>query len=147
MVPSFPNFFMLYGPNTNGGAIVTHLEAQIGYVVAAIKYQIRHRYSALYIDKAITEKYNTILQDRLKGTSFDGVHNYYTSPSGRIITQWSDGAILYSVATRLLRSVAWRGERVVRSSFKPPIVLPVDGEYEHEAIGDDLQKILQASEV
>jgi cation diffusion facilitator CzcD-associated flavoprotein CzcO len=147
MVPSFPNFFMLYGPNTNGGAIVTHLEEQIRYVSAAIKYQIRHRYSALYVDESITAAYNAILQERLKGTSFDGVNNYYASASGRIITQWSDGAIVYGVATRLLRRIAWRGKRVVRSSVKPPIVLPVDGEYQHEAIDGDLQKILQASEV
>lgn len=147
MVPSFPNFYMLYGPNTNGGAIVTHLEAQIRYVVAAIKHQIRHRYTALYIDESMTETFNAVLQERLKGTSFDGVNNYYTSSSGRIITQWSDGAIVYSVATHVLRRIAWRGKRIVRSAVKPPIVLPVDGEYEHEAIGDSLQKILQASEV
>ena len=27
-VPDFPNFFMLYGPGTNGGEIVTMLESQ-----------------------------------------------------------------------------------------------------------------------
>jgi cation diffusion facilitator CzcD-associated flavoprotein CzcO len=147
MVPSFPNFFMLYGPNTNGGAIVTHLEEQIRYVIAAIKYQIRHRYTALYVDESITAKYNAVLQERLKGTSFEGANNYYASASGRIITQWSDGAIIYGLATRLLRRIAWRGKRVVRSSAETPVVLPVDGEYQHEAIGGDLQKILQASEV
>lgn len=147
MVPSFPNFFMLYGPNTNGGAIVTHLEEQIRYVVAAIKYQMRNGYSALYVDEAITAAYNAILQDRLKGTSFDGVNNYYASASGRIITQWSDGAIVYGAATRLLRRVAWRGKRVVRSSVKPRVVLPVDGEYEHTPIDDELEMILQANEV
>ncbi|MDR5699095.1 flavin-containing monooxygenase [Agromyces aerolatus] len=147
MVPSFPNFFMLYGPNTNGGAIVTHLEEQIRYVVAAIKYQVRNGFSALYVDEAITAAYNAILQDRLKGTSFDGVNNYYASASGRIITQWSDGAIVYGVATRLLRRVAWRGKRVVRSSVKPPVVLPVDGAYEQTPIDDELEMILQANEV
>lgn len=146
MVPSFPNFFMLYGPNTNGGAIVTHLEEQIRYVVAAIRHQIRHRFSALYVDESITEVYNALLQERLKGTSFDGVSNYYTSPSGRIITQWSDGAIVYGLATRLLRRVAWRGKRVVRTSERPAVVLPVDSEYDHVAIDGDLQRILQVSE-
>lgn len=146
MVPSFPNFFMLYGPNTNGGAIVTHLEEQIRYVVAAIRHQIRHRFSALYVDESITEVYNALLQERLKGTSFDGVNNYYASPSGRIITQWSDGAIVYGLATRLLRRVAWRGKRVVRTSERPAVMLPVDSEYEHVAIDGDLQKILQVSE-
>ncbi|WP_166875148.1 NAD(P)/FAD-dependent oxidoreductase [Salinibacterium sp. ZJ450] len=147
MVPSFPNFFMLYGPNTNGGAIVTHLEEQCRWVVAAIKHQIRNRFSALYVDEAISEAYNVILQDRLKGTSFDGVNNYYAAPSGRIITQWSDGAIVYGLATRLLRRVAWRGKRIVRSSDRPPVVIPVDREPAGLPIDGELEMILQANEV
>ena len=31
-VPEFPNFFILYGPGTNGGEIVTMLESQAEYV-------------------------------------------------------------------------------------------------------------------
>ena len=34
-VPGFPNFFMLYGPGTNGGEIVTMLESQAEYAVRA----------------------------------------------------------------------------------------------------------------
>jgi cation diffusion facilitator CzcD-associated flavoprotein CzcO len=147
MVPNFPNFFMLYGPNTNGGAIVTHLEEQIRYVVAAIKHMVRARYSALNVDEPITEAYNAILQNRLKGASFDGANNYYASPSGRIITQWSDGAIVYGATLRLLRRIAWRGTRVVRSAVKEPVVLPVDREYTHQTIDKDTQKVLLASEV
>ena len=33
----FPNFFMLYGPGTNGGDIVSMLEAQAAYAVRAVK--------------------------------------------------------------------------------------------------------------
>ena len=36
-VPGFPNFFMLYGPGTNGGEIVMMLESQAEYAVRAIK--------------------------------------------------------------------------------------------------------------
>ena len=32
-VPQFPNFFMLYGPGTNGGEIVMMLESQAEYAV------------------------------------------------------------------------------------------------------------------
>lgn len=146
MVPSFPNFFMLYGPNTNGGAIVTHLEEQIHYVIAALKHFLRRDLSALYVDQAITEAYNAVLQNRLKGTSFDGVNNYYASSNGRIITQWSDGAIVYGAATRVLRHVAWRGRRVVRSAVAEPPVLPVDALGELTIDDEDLQQILTATE-
>lgn len=38
-VPSFPNFFILYGPNTNLGhnSIVYMLESQIAHVMRCIK--------------------------------------------------------------------------------------------------------------
>ena len=45
-VPGFPNFFMIYGPGTNGGEIVTMLESQAEYAVRAMKRMIaraRHR--------------------------------------------------------------------------------------------------------
>ena len=42
-VPGFPNFFMCYGPGTNGGEIVTMLESQADYAVRAIRRMIRKR--------------------------------------------------------------------------------------------------------
>src|SRR5579859_7629625 len=38
-VSGFPNFFMLYGPNTNlgGNSIIYMLESQIGYVLGALR--------------------------------------------------------------------------------------------------------------
>ena len=45
-MPGFPNFFMIYGPGTNGGEIVTMLESQAEYAVRAVKRMIaraRHR--------------------------------------------------------------------------------------------------------
>ena len=38
-VAGFPNFFMLYGPNTNlgGNSIIYMLEGQIGYVLGALR--------------------------------------------------------------------------------------------------------------
>ena len=44
-VPGFPNFFMLYGPNTNVGSnsVIFMLEAQARYIVRALKYMRRKR--------------------------------------------------------------------------------------------------------
>lgn len=142
MTPSFPNFFMLYGPNTNGGAIVTHLEAQAKYIVSAIKHIIRWNLSSLTVDKSITEKYNDVIQKRLSGASFDGANNYYTSASGRIITQWSDGALAYNLATRVLRHVAWHGRRIVPTTSKPLVVIPVDEDAPTPVTDADLENLL-----
>jgi hypothetical protein len=44
-VPDFPNFFMLYGPNTNVGSnsVIFMLEAQARYIVRALKHMRRKR--------------------------------------------------------------------------------------------------------
>ena len=46
-VPGFPNFFMLYGPNTNVGSnsVIFMLEAQARYIVRALKHMRRKRKS------------------------------------------------------------------------------------------------------
>ena len=147
MVPAFPNFFMLYGPNTNGGAIVTHLELQARYVVAAVKHMLRRRYTSLYVDEKITDKVNEIVQQRLRGASFDGVNNYYTSSSGRNITQWPDGAIIYGIATRVLRRLAWRGKRLVRSFASPEVVSRPEFTGPQRPSDSELQTLLMGTEV
>jgi len=113
MTSGFPNFFMMYGPNTNGGAIVTHLEAQADYVVAAIKLLARGAASSVEVRDSASQWFNSIIQQRLAGASFEGANNYYKSSTGRIVTQWTDGAILYSLLTKLLRRVTWKTANIV----------------------------------
>ena len=48
-MPEFPNFFMLYGPGTNGGEIVTMLESQSEYAVRAVKRMLRERVTAIEV--------------------------------------------------------------------------------------------------
>jgi len=48
-VPGFPNFFMLYGPGTNGGEIVIMLESQAEYAVRAIRRMTRERVTAVEV--------------------------------------------------------------------------------------------------
>ncbi|MGM7775779.1 flavin-containing monooxygenase [Arthrobacter sp. KNU-44] len=116
MTSGFPNFFMMYGPNTNGGAIVTHLEAQADYIVAAIKVLARGAATSVEVRDSVSQWFNSIIQQRLAGASFEGANNYYKSGTGRIVTQWTDGAILYSVLTKLLRRAAWKVRYIVPGS-------------------------------
>ncbi|MEV0685271.1 NAD(P)/FAD-dependent oxidoreductase [Nocardia sp. NPDC050378] len=116
LVPEMPNFFMMYGPNTNGGAIVTHLEAQAGYIASAVQHLQRTGATALEVSVRAHRIFNDVIQKRLSGTSFEKANNYYKSDSGRVITQWSDGAIIYSALTRVLRRVVWRTERLIEKS-------------------------------
>ena len=53
-VPGFPNFFMLYGPNTNVGSnsVIFMLEAQARYIVRALKHMRRRRRSYVAVRPA-----------------------------------------------------------------------------------------------
>ena len=101
-VPRFPNFYMLYGPNTNGGEIISHLERQAEYVVRALRRMDRDGVTAIEVRRRPFERYNRWLEGALAKTSWVDANNYYKSASGRIVTQWPYGALAYAAATRLL---------------------------------------------
>ncbi len=101
-VPGFPNFFMLYGPNTNGGEIVTHLERQAEYAVRAVKRMARSDVVAVDVKRSYYERYNRWLQQAMVGTAWTVSNNYYKSASGRIVTQWPYGSVPYGILTKTL---------------------------------------------
>jgi len=110
-VPGFPNFFMLYGPNTNGGEIVHHLEWQADYALRAIRRMVREGVTSVEVRRGASDLYNRWIQRRLRGTAWTESNNYYKTPSGRIVTQWPDGALLYGFLTKILGRLS---ERTVR---------------------------------
>lgn len=105
-VPGFPNFFILYGPGTNGGEIVTMLEAQAGYAARAVARMRRRRVTAIEVRPTFEAMWYRWLQWKMKGTSWTVSHNYFTSPTGKVVTQWPSGNLTYLVMTRLLGRIS-----------------------------------------
>jgi hypothetical protein len=105
-VAGFPNFFMLYGPGTNGGEIVTMLEAQARYAVRAVKRMRREGVTAIEVKPAFEARWWKWLQARMEGTSWTMSNNYFRSPTGKVVTQWPYGNLMYAVMTRLLGRVS-----------------------------------------
>jgi cation diffusion facilitator CzcD-associated flavoprotein CzcO len=105
-VPGFPNFFMLYGPGTNGGEIVTMLEAQAHYAVRATKRMARERVTAVEVKPRFEAEWYRWLQSKMDGTSWTMSRNYFTSPTGKVVTQWPYGNAIYSVLTKALGAVS-----------------------------------------
>lgn len=107
-VSGFPNFFMLYGPNTNQGAnsIVYILEAGARLVASAVSRLARH---GGYVDvRAEAEDlFNEQLSADLERTVWTRCDSYYRSPSGRIVTQWPNSELDYAKATWRLRPRDW----------------------------------------
>ncbi len=105
-VPDFPNFFMLYGPGTNGGELVSMLEAQAEYAVRALNRMTRRRVSAVEVRPVFEALWFVWLQSKMEGTSWTMASNYFRSSTGRIVTQWPSGNMVYRVATKVLGSVS-----------------------------------------
>lgn len=111
-VPGFPNFYILYGPNTNGGEIVSALQRQAEFAVRSIKRLRDGNVAAIEVRPGFYRRYNQWVQGAIAKTSWVLSNNYYKSPSGRVVTQWPYGAIIYALVTKLLRRPS---ERVVRT--------------------------------
>lgn len=99
-VPGFPNFYMLYGPNTNGGEVVSNLERQSEYAARSIK-RLRGDVASIEVRPAYFRNYNTWIQRGLAKTAWAKANNYYKTPSGKIVTQWPYGILVYAAVLRV----------------------------------------------
>ncbi len=87
----FPNLFMLYGPNTNGGnSIILMLEFQIQYMLRILEEAEKAGVDWLDVRREVMDEYNSTLQEELQSIAVwqAGANDYYRTASGRIVTQW-----------------------------------------------------------
>ena len=87
----FPNLFMLYGPNTNGGnSIILMLEFQIEYLLRLVDEANAVGSEWLDVRQEVMDEYNAGLQQELDGIGVwqVGASDYYRTPAGKIVTQW-----------------------------------------------------------
>ena len=101
-VPHFPNLYILYGPNTNGGEIVSALVRQAKYAVRSIKRLRNENVAGIEVRPWFYRRYNRWIQGAMAKTAWVQSNNYYKSASGRVVTQWPYGAIIYRAVTKLL---------------------------------------------
>jgi cation diffusion facilitator CzcD-associated flavoprotein CzcO len=110
-VPEFPNFFMLYGPGTNGGELVMTLESQAEYALRAVKRMIRERVTAIEVRPRFEAAWWRWLQSRMEGTSWTMTDNYFKGPTGRVVTQFPYSNLGYRVMTKAFGRISektWR---------------------------------------
>jgi cation diffusion facilitator CzcD-associated flavoprotein CzcO len=101
-VAGFPNFFILYGPNTNLGhsSIVYMLESQMRYVMRALFAMRRLRLRTLEVLPAVQERFNDRLQRAMRRTVWDrDCASWYKAPSGKGTTNWPGFTFAYRRAT------------------------------------------------
>jgi cation diffusion facilitator CzcD-associated flavoprotein CzcO len=107
-VSGFPNFFMLYGPNTNqgGNSIVYILEAGARLVASAVT-RLARRGGYLDVRPEAEKRYNDGLSADLERTIWTKCDSYFRSPTGRIVTQWPYTELEYARRTWRLRPRDW----------------------------------------
>jgi cation diffusion facilitator CzcD-associated flavoprotein CzcO len=86
----FPNLFMLYGPNTNNGSILTMIESQVNYALQQIKRISVENLAWMDVRPEPMAEFNDEIQEAIAGIKVwqAGCNGYYRTPSGRIVTQW-----------------------------------------------------------
>jgi cation diffusion facilitator CzcD-associated flavoprotein CzcO len=90
-VPDFPNLFLLYGPNTNGGtgSVIYTIEAGLGHVIAALRELDRADARRIEVRREAMEEYNRDLRAALTGTVWHtGCTNWYVDADGNDPNQW-----------------------------------------------------------
>lgn len=94
-VPGFPNFFMLYGPNTNAFANgpVVWGELQTRYALEWIKLMLTRDVRSVDVTQAAYDDFNSRLDERLGDSVWldDRQRSYYVNDFGRVATNgpWS----------------------------------------------------------
>ena len=110
-VPTFPNFYMLYGPGTNGGEIALNLRNQAAYARRAMKRMVREGVTAIEVKRSWADPYHAWLMSKMEDTAWAVSNNYFTTSAGKVVTQWPFSALDYGA---LLKTLGPRSEHVRR---------------------------------
>jgi cation diffusion facilitator CzcD-associated flavoprotein CzcO len=102
-VSGFPNLFMLYGPNTNLGhnSILVMIEAQVGYIIDAIRQMDALGVRRVDVKRAVMDEYNRWLQrDLAKSVWAADKQSWYKLADGTITNNWPHSTIRYRTLLR-----------------------------------------------
>jgi cation diffusion facilitator CzcD-associated flavoprotein CzcO len=100
-VSGFPNFFIMYGPNTNYMCVTWMLEQHAKYISRAIKRLLRTRRTAVDVRRGLMDFYNRRVGIALSRQTLDGeCNNYYHSASGRNVVTWPWRGSIYWLLSR-----------------------------------------------
>ncbi len=104
-VPEFPNFFMLYGPNTNlviNGSIIVMVECQVRYIVESLGQLVQSGHRTMSCRPEVHERYNEEI-DAANETMVWGVADvpsWYKNERGRVTQNWPFDLLTYWERTR-----------------------------------------------
>lgn len=102
-VAGFPNFFMLYGPNTNLGhnSIIFMIESQVRYIIQCLAQLEKQQADYLHVDDKKMSTFNNKIQQAIRNSVWDsGCSSWYKTASGKITNNWPHFTLQYWWQTR-----------------------------------------------
>ncbi len=92
-IPKFPNFFMLYGPNTNiviNGSIIYFSECGTNYILDCIKYLLDNSLGALSVKEQVCKEFNREIDvaNQKMAWGASSVNSWYKNSKGRVSQNW-----------------------------------------------------------
>ena len=111
-VPGYPNFFLMYGPNTNLGhnSIIFMIECQANYILRSLK-RLLGAAGALEVRREAMARYQARLERDLARTVWAaGCRSWYKTAAGKVTNNWSGYTLQYW----------WRTLRPRLADFRAP---------------------------
>ncbi len=104
-VPNFPNFFLLYGPNTNivvNGSIIYFSECEVQYVLGCLRLLLEDGHRAMDCKQQVHDAYNERIDEANLQRSWgvSDVNSWYKNEHGRVAQNWPFNLVEYWQQTR-----------------------------------------------
>lgn len=89
-VPGFPNFYIMYGPNTHGTVVSVVLEHQAEFIARDVRRLGRAGGGAIEVKTDVEAQYQEKLQRAIGNVPAwkSGCNNFYETSTGRNVVQW-----------------------------------------------------------
>ncbi len=92
-IPNFPNFFCMYGPNTNivvNGSIIFFSECEMRYIMGCIALLMSHGKQAMDCKKNVHDAYNARIDSGNERMAWGSPHvsSWYKNKKGRVTQNW-----------------------------------------------------------
>jgi cyclohexanone monooxygenase len=128
-VPGFPNFFMLYGPNTNLGhnSIVHMLESQFAHVLRCLRALRVSGAQRIEVGAMPHRDFNAGVQARLARSAWAGCRSWYLDEHGRQTVNWPGFSLTYRWLAKRSRLSVYRFTRAGGAPDAAMVLPPPSG--------------------
>jgi cation diffusion facilitator CzcD-associated flavoprotein CzcO len=102
-VAGFPNFFLMYGPNTNLGhnSIIFMIECQTAYILGCLRKLREGRVRSIEVRPDAMGRFNDALQNEIRQSVWAaGCRSWYKTDDGKVTNNWSGFTTEYWWRTR-----------------------------------------------